>query len=143
MSTLSSMTGFARVSGGYDGWQWQWEARSVNGRNLDMRVKLPPSYNYIEQDIKKILSKHFTRGNFQISLSLSKEDEDLHTHVNEPLFEQLVDIIKKKNGNNNYIFKNHALMKAKPCRLYLSRPLVSLKRLSSRLRVLSLTKPLA
>ena len=102
MSTLSSMTGFARVSGGYDGWQWQWEARSVNGRNLDMRVKLPPSYNYIEQDIKKILSKHFTRGNFQISLSLSKEDEDLHTHVNEPLFEQLVDIIKKKNGNNNY-----------------------------------------
>ena len=39
---LASMTGFARAEGSAEGVSWVWELRSVNGRGLDLRFRLPP-----------------------------------------------------------------------------------------------------
>ena len=36
--TLISMTGFADLTGGVGDVTWVWEARSVNGRSLDLRI---------------------------------------------------------------------------------------------------------
>ena len=41
-SALASMTGFARADGAAAGLAWVWELRSVNGRGLDLRLRLPP-----------------------------------------------------------------------------------------------------
>ena len=43
-----SMTGFARRDGGGEGYRWTWELRSVNGKGLDIRLRLPPGFEYIE-----------------------------------------------------------------------------------------------
>ena len=45
---LSSMTGFARVEGRTGDWAWSWEARSVNGKGLDIRLRIPPGFESIE-----------------------------------------------------------------------------------------------
>ena len=45
---LSSMTGFARADGAGEGYRWTWELRSVNGKGLDIRLRLPPGFEHLE-----------------------------------------------------------------------------------------------
>ncbi|WP_371397863.1 YicC/YloC family endoribonuclease [Fretibacter rubidus] len=98
---LSGMTGFARVSGTYAGHSWQWEVRSVNGRTLDLRVKLPSEVSAIEPTVKKAFSDIFTRGNMQISLSLNADDKGGTVAINEALFDTLARFVEAKGGNSN------------------------------------------
>ena len=44
MGVLSGMTGFARTDGQAPGWCWTWEARSVNGKGLEARFRLPTGF---------------------------------------------------------------------------------------------------
>ena len=46
--TLKSMTGFARGDGMLGDTRWNWEARSVNGRTLDLRFRLPTGFEALE-----------------------------------------------------------------------------------------------
>ncbi len=46
--TITSMTGFARDSGSLGDWSWQWELKSVNGKALDARLRLPPGLDHLE-----------------------------------------------------------------------------------------------
>ena len=46
--TFASMTGFAESAGSHDGLRWRWEAKSVNGRSLDLRLRTPPGYDGLE-----------------------------------------------------------------------------------------------
>ena len=39
---ISGMTGFGRAEGASGDWSWAVEARSVNGRNLEVRFRAPP-----------------------------------------------------------------------------------------------------
>lgn len=98
---LSGMTGFARVSGTHGAFQWQWEARSVNGRTLDLRVKLPGEVRVIEPDVKKAFSSALTRGNIQISLTLNTVGGGDNLHINEALFDKLASFVEAKGGNSN------------------------------------------
>ena len=45
---LTSMTGFADRAGSADGVAWTWEARSVNGRGLDLRLRLPEGFESLD-----------------------------------------------------------------------------------------------
>ena len=45
---IASMTGFARKEGAIAGFSWTWELKSVNGRNLDIRCRLPGGYDALE-----------------------------------------------------------------------------------------------
>lgn len=100
-SPLSGMTGFARVSGALDGFVWQWEVRSVNGRNLDMRVKLPAELTVLDAAVRNIFSGIFARGNLQISLSLTRTDSAASAQINEALFDKLASFIWAKGGNSD------------------------------------------
>ncbi len=64
------MTGFARVSGEADWGSWAWEAKSVNGRSLDVRVNVPSGFEALERQVKQAASKAFARGNLQIGLRI-------------------------------------------------------------------------
>lgn len=68
--TLSSMTGFARGEGVKGETRWIWELKSVNGRGLEPRFRLPPGLDFLEQDLRKALGERFSRGSFNIYLSL-------------------------------------------------------------------------
>ena len=73
---LQSMTGFATVSGQLDGVGWAWEIRSVNGRGLDVRLRLPEGGDALEPVIRATVPKHLARGNVSLNLKLSRMGDD-------------------------------------------------------------------
>ena len=70
MGVLSGMTGFARVTGEESWGAWAWEAKSVNGRSLDVRVNYPPGFDALERDVKAMATERFNRGSLQVSLRI-------------------------------------------------------------------------
>ncbi|SDE09835.1 TIGR00255 family protein [Belnapia rosea] len=75
MGTLMSMTGFARESGVLaDGTGFVWELRSVNGRGLDLRLRLPNGQDALEPALREGLGKRLKRGNVSATLSLKREE---------------------------------------------------------------------
>ena len=66
---LVSMTGFAEGNGGRENARWRWEARSVNGRGLELRLRLPPGFDSIEPAARMLASSRFKRGNIQATLN--------------------------------------------------------------------------
>ncbi|EKF20332.1 YicC/YloC family endoribonuclease [Nitratireductor pacificus] len=72
MGELHSMTGFARAAQDHDAGAIAWEVKSVNGRSVEARFRLPPGFERIEQPARQLLQKRFARGNFQASLTLSQ-----------------------------------------------------------------------
>ena len=68
--TFASMTGFAESAGSHQGLHWRWEAKSVNSRSLDMRLRTPPGYDGLEPPARKLANERFLRGALQISLTV-------------------------------------------------------------------------
>jgi len=87
--SLSGMTGFARAAGEHDGTSWSWEARSVNGKSLDVRLRLPSDLSALDGAIRKRISQDFSRGNMQISLTLQRGDGGKAYRINEALLDKL------------------------------------------------------
>lgn len=80
--SLQSMTGFARSEGTSGRNRFAWELRSVNGKGLDMRLRLPSGVDRLEQDVRKRISERFSRGNLQVALSLSTDDAKVEAVLN-------------------------------------------------------------
>jgi uncharacterized protein (TIGR00255 family) len=75
MTTLASMTGFAREGGSLaDGTSFVWELRSVNGRGLDLRLRLPNGLDAIEPALREAAGRRLRRGNVSASLTLKREE---------------------------------------------------------------------
>jgi uncharacterized protein (TIGR00255 family) len=70
MSELQSMTGFASATNASDNRQIICEMRSVNGKNLDIRVRVPAGFEAYETEIKKSIAAKIARGNLQVSISI-------------------------------------------------------------------------
>ncbi|WP_421989456.1 YicC/YloC family endoribonuclease [Roseococcus sp.] len=71
---LCSMTGFAREAGTLaDGTAYAWEMKSVNGRGLELRFRLPNGMDALEAPAREAGSKRLKRGNVQIGLTLRGE----------------------------------------------------------------------
>lgn len=68
------MTGFARTDGAVAGAAWAWELRSVNGRGLDLKMRLPAGFEAIEAGLREQVATALRRGNVGASLSLKREE---------------------------------------------------------------------
>jgi len=68
------MTGFARAEGQADGFAWAWELRSVNGRGLDLRLRLPPGTDALEPALREAAGKALKRGNVSANLTIKREE---------------------------------------------------------------------
>lgn len=67
------MTGFARVEGEHAGLRWAWEAKSVNGRGLDLKLRLPSGFDMLEPQARALAQGRFKRGSLQASLSIARD----------------------------------------------------------------------
>jgi uncharacterized protein (TIGR00255 family) len=68
MTGLSGMTGFGRADGALDGWSWSVEARSVNGRNLDVRFRGPPGFDDLERLTRAAAQARLNRGQVTVGI---------------------------------------------------------------------------
>ncbi|WP_336742772.1 YicC/YloC family endoribonuclease [Aureimonas altamirensis] len=69
---VASMTGFARAEANHGDWRIVWELRSVNGKSLDIRLRLPAGLESLELDARRKPAAYLTRGNIQMSLQLQR-----------------------------------------------------------------------
>jgi len=89
--TLKSMTGFSRVDGGKGPFVWYWEIRTVNGRGLDIRLRLPSGFESLEQKAREACKENLTRGNCTINLTVRHEAGAGAIRLNEDAFRQVLD----------------------------------------------------
>jgi uncharacterized protein (TIGR00255 family) len=85
--TLSSMTGYADRAGGAAGLAWSWEARSVNGRGLDVRLRLPEGAEALDPVLRKALGAALARGSVTVSLRLGRGEAAAGPRLNPAMLE--------------------------------------------------------
>jgi len=84
---LTSMTGFGRADGetGNEAGltRWHWELRSVNGKGLDARFRMPSGFEGLEPRLREEMAKHLKRGNVQATLTIDRVRAAAPLRVNE------------------------------------------------------------
>jgi uncharacterized protein (TIGR00255 family) len=88
MAQLTSMTGFGRAEGALAGWTWAVEARSVNGRNLDVRFRGPPGFDGLERATREAGQARFQRGQITLGVQARRAESDQALVLNETVLEQ-------------------------------------------------------
>jgi uncharacterized protein (TIGR00255 family) len=91
------MTGFARAQDEAPGMSWVWEVKSVNGRALDLRLRLAPGFDALEPELRAGLAHRFRRGNFSANLAVSRTTPPA-LRVNREALSQLVTLINELSG---------------------------------------------
>lgn len=72
--TISGMTGFGRAEGSLGAWSWAVEARSVNGRNLDVRFRGPPGFEGLERAAREGAQARFLRGQLTVGVQARRAE---------------------------------------------------------------------
>ncbi len=93
--TLRSMTGFARCDGSDGGYRWHWEVRSVNGRGLDIRFRLPPGCESLEPLLREAASRRVARGNLTVGLTLQRQSGQGEVRINEAALATVLSAIQR------------------------------------------------
>jgi len=92
------MTGFARATGHDETLYWTWEVKSVNGRALDMRFRLPIGYDRIEGQARNLVTQRLKRGSFTASLILSRGTTGAGWRINRELIDRLLSLDEEFAG---------------------------------------------
>jgi len=92
---LASMTGFARSQGSAGGYHWAWELKSVNGKGLDLRLRLPQGWDAIEVPARASAARHLARGNVSATLTAERTGALAAVRVNEEVLAALLETIGK------------------------------------------------
>ena len=98
---IASMTGYARAQGSDDRRRWVWEARSVNGRNLEIRCRVPQGFDRLENPARTAVGSRVKRGNVTINLTITSERTAKPLAINRTLLAELgalVEEVRKSTG---------------------------------------------
>jgi uncharacterized protein (TIGR00255 family) len=92
--TLSSMTGFARTDGALGSYAWGWEVKSVNGKSLDLRLRVPPGWDAVEV-AARAAAKALARGNVSANLAVKREGLAPVVRVNQPVLNAILSTMRE------------------------------------------------
>lgn len=87
---IQSMTGFGRAARERDGFSIEVEARSVNHRHLDLRVRLPRSLADLESAMKARAQGALSRGKVDVTVSLVMATAQSSVEIDEAIANQYV-----------------------------------------------------
>ncbi len=90
--TLASMTGFSRASGQLEPYRWTWEAKSVNGRSLDIRVRVPGGLDRIELPAKQRAARKLGRGSISLTLGIETDRSSANLQINREFVERMIEL---------------------------------------------------
>lgn len=89
------MTGYARSQGQDGSYAWTWELKSVNGRGLELRARLPAGYDFLDLPVREKVQKRFRRGSITISLNVAELRGSASLNVNEAVLAQYVALARR------------------------------------------------
>lgn len=90
---IASMTGFARESGANGAFQWAWELKTVNGRALDVRQRVPQGYDALGEEARQAILKGLSRGSCQLNLTVNRAASAPRVRVNEDVLRALLEAV--------------------------------------------------
>jgi len=80
---MQSMTGFAARTGAFGRHSWSWDIRSVNGRGLDLRLRLPEGQGALEAALRPMITERLSRGNVTVGLRLAVDNAEESLRLDE------------------------------------------------------------
>lgn len=92
---LSSMTGFARSHGACGPYTWAWEIKSVNGKGLDLRLRVPLGWDAIEVPVRARAAEALARGSLQVNLTVERTGVLPAVRVNTPILEAVLAAVRR------------------------------------------------
>lgn len=84
------MTGFARQEGANETHAWCVEMKSINGRTLDIRFRLPPGFDAVENAGRKAVAANLKRGTINVSLNLTANARTTALKINRAVLDELL-----------------------------------------------------
>ena len=93
--TLASMTGFARAEGRQEDFAWVWELKSVNGKSLEPRFRLPLGFDHLEPRLRGALAAVLKRGNISAALTITRDPSAGALRVNREALAQIIAIVNE------------------------------------------------
>jgi len=93
------MTGFARAEGrSAAGYGWVWEIKSVNGKALDFRFRLPPGFDALEASLKARAIEAVKRGSVTANLTIAATGRAGSLKINEAVLSDVIALIRSLEG---------------------------------------------
>jgi len=89
------MTGYARAQGSDERRRWVWEARSVNGRNLEIRCRVPQGLDRLENPARAAIGNRMKRGNVSLTLTIASEQQSKPLRINRALLAELAGLVEE------------------------------------------------
>jgi uncharacterized protein (TIGR00255 family) len=89
------MTGYARAQGSDERRRWVWEARSVNGRNLEIRCRVPQGFDRLENPARAAIGNRMKRGNVSLTLTVASELQSKPLRINRALLAELAVLVEE------------------------------------------------
>ncbi len=93
-----SMTSYATRTGTHGEFTWVWDIRSVNGKGLDLRLRVPDWIGGLEPALRKALASALTRGNVQASLKMTRSESMAGLRVDSDAVAAVLDAIERIEG---------------------------------------------
>lgn len=96
-----SMTGFAARKGQGAGHSWAWDIRSVNGKGLDLRLRVPDWIDGLELALRGEMARVLQRGNVSLSLKVARDgmaDGAEGLRVNAPALQAVLAALSQVEG---------------------------------------------
>ena len=92
---LSSMTGFARGHGVSGSYAWAWEIKSVNGKGLDVRLRLPSGWDAIEAPVRARAAERLARGSIQAILTVERSGVTPVVRINAAVLDAILATLRQ------------------------------------------------
>ena len=102
---MQSMTGYAKAEVFYNNSTYLIELKSLNSKQLDLKINIPATYRHKEIEIKKLIAKELHRG--KIDLFVSKKSIDskpvyqINNEVVASYYNQMIELTSKLDKTSN------------------------------------------
>lgn len=87
---ITSMTGYATRNGGANGYRWTWDIRSVNGKGLDLRLRIPDWIDGLEAALRAQITKAAARGNVSLALRVQRDSGEAGQRINTEMLDTVI-----------------------------------------------------
>lgn len=101
---IKSMTGYGKANSERLERTYQIEIKSVNHRYLDISIKMPKVISYLEEDIKKCISKKIQRGKVDVFVTFENNSvEGKNIKINTEIAKMYIGQLKKLAESENIL----------------------------------------
>lgn len=91
---LRSMTGYGKAEGAVGSRKYMVEVRSLNGKNLDLSVRMPSVLKEKEMELRKQLGARIVRGKSDVAIHFEADAAEARHELNGPVIEKYVDALR-------------------------------------------------